>query len=390
VTRIDDLIARLCPTGVEFKTLGEVGEFIRGNGIQKKDFTESGIGCIHYGQIHTHYGTWATETKTYVSPQLANRLRKARTGDLVIATTSEDDEAVGKAVAWLGSEAVAVSSDAYIFRHSLDPKYVAYFFQSDQFQLQKIRHVTGTKVRRIAGERLATIRIPAPPLEVQREIVRVLDLFTGLEAELEAELEARRRQYAHYRDTLLAFSHSKSVRWVTLGDLFQMRAGGHVPASSISNSCNDARPVPCYGGNGIRGYVAIASHNSAHLLVGRQGALCGNVQRTTGRFFATEHAVVLSPTPAVNIDWAFHMLTIMNLNQFATRSAQPGLAVGNLLRLRITLPPLDEQQRIASILDNFDALVNDLSIGLPAELAARRKQYEYYRDRLLTFEEAAA
>lgn len=201
MNRIDRLIAEHCPDGVEFKTLGEVGEFIRGNGLQKSDLAEAGVGAIHYGQIHTHYGTWATETRSFVSKALADKLRKARPGDLVIATTSEDDEAVAKAVAWVGDAEVAVSGDAYIYRHELEPKYVSYFFQSEQFQDQKKRRITGTKVRRISGESMAKIRVPVPPLEIQQEIVAILDRFT----KLEAELEARRAQYKHYRDALLTF-----------------------------------------------------------------------------------------------------------------------------------------------------------------------------------------
>ena len=205
MSQIEELVARLSPDGVEVKALGEVGEFIRGNGLQKKDFAAEGVGCIHYGQIHTHYGVWAKDTISFVSPALAARLRRARTGDLVIATTSEDDAAVGKAVAWLGVDEVAVSSDAYIFQHSLDPKFVSYFFQSEHFQAQKAPHITGTKVRRLSGESLSKLRVPVPPLEVQRAIVRVLDDFTELEAELEAELAARHRQYQFYRDSLLSF-----------------------------------------------------------------------------------------------------------------------------------------------------------------------------------------
>ena len=212
MSRIDDLIAKLCPGGVEFKALGEVGAFIRGNGLQKSDLTESGTGAIHYGQIHTHYGVWATETKSFVSKALANKLRKARPGDLVIATTSEDDDAVAKAVAWVGESEVAVSGDAYIYRHDLEPKYVSYFFQTNQFHDQKKRRITGTKVRRISGEALAGIFVPVPPLKIQQEIVAILDRFTKLEAELEAELEARRAQYRHYRDALLTFDeHTDSA-----------------------------------------------------------------------------------------------------------------------------------------------------------------------------------
>ena len=165
---------------VEWKTLGETGNFIRGSGIQKSDFTESGVGCIHYGQIHTYYSTWATENKSFINPEFAARLRKAYTGDLVIATTSEDDVAVAKAVAWLGNEEVAVSTDAFIYRHTINPKYMSYFFQTQLFQSQKKPYITGTKVRRISGESLAKIEIPIPPLEVQAEIVRILDAFTEL------------------------------------------------------------------------------------------------------------------------------------------------------------------------------------------------------------------
>lgn len=205
MSRIDELIAELCPEGVAHKTLGDVGKFIRGNGLQKKDLAGIGVGAIHYGQVYTHYGIWATETKSFVSPELAKRLRKAKCGDLVIATTSENDEDVCKAVAWLGKKDITISGDAYIYSHSLEPKYAAYFFHSEQFQSQKGRHITGTKVKRISGDSLAKFRIPVPPLEVQREIVKVLDTFTQLEAELEAELEARRRQYQYYRDRLLSF-----------------------------------------------------------------------------------------------------------------------------------------------------------------------------------------
>ena len=142
--------------------MGEVGEFIRGNGLQKSDLRDEGAPAIHYGQVHTHYGTWAIETKSFVSEALASKLRKANPGDLVIATTSEDDEAVGKSVAWVGNGAAAVGGDAYIYRHTLDPKYVAYFFQTDDFQGQKKRSITGTKVRRVSGDSLSKILIPVP------------------------------------------------------------------------------------------------------------------------------------------------------------------------------------------------------------------------------------
>ena len=192
--RIDDLIAEHCPDGMEFKKLGEVGEFLRGNGLQKADLTDNGVPAIHYGQVHTYYGVWTNTTKSFTNPTLAAKLRRAKPGDLIIATTSEDDEAVAKATAWLGETEVAVSGDAYIYRHTLNPRYVSYFFQSEGFQRQKAHRITGTKIRRISGTALAKLQVPVPPLVVQEEIVRVLDTFI----KLEADLEARKKQYEYY------------------------------------------------------------------------------------------------------------------------------------------------------------------------------------------------
>jgi type I restriction enzyme S subunit len=212
-----------------------------------------------------------------------------------------------------------------------------------------------------------------------------LDLFQSLEA----ELEARRRQYAHYRDSLLDFTERGGVRWMTLGEVFEMKAGQFVSASDISRESLLGQAIPCFGGNGLRGYVDRQTHDGLHLLIGRQGALCGNVHRHRGALFATEHAVVVVPRVEVDLDWAFHLLTSMKLNQYATKSAQPGLSVGRIAQLRIPLPEIGEQQRTARALDTLDLMTSDLAVGLPAELAARRSQYEYYRDRLLAFEEAA-
>ena len=118
MSEIRKLIQELCPDGVEFKKLGEIGTFTRGSGLQKKDFTEEGFPCIHYGQIHTYYSTYAFKTISFTSPEYAKKLKKAKKGDLIIATTSEDVEGCCKAMAWLGDNEVAISGDAFIFHHN--------------------------------------------------------------------------------------------------------------------------------------------------------------------------------------------------------------------------------------------------------------------------------
>ena len=194
---------------VEWKKMSEVGTFIRGNGLQKKDFTEEGVGCIHYGQLYTHYGTSATETITYCSSELAKKLRKAAKGDIVIATTSENVEDVCKAVAWLGEEEIAVSGDAFIYKHTQNPKYMAYLFQTASFFNYKKKKATGTKVIRLTGDAMGNYLAPIPSLEEQQRIVSILDRFesltTSLQSGLPAEITARRQQYEHYRDKLLTF-----------------------------------------------------------------------------------------------------------------------------------------------------------------------------------------
>jgi len=409
MSRIDKLIAELCPDGVEYRTLGEIGTFIRGNGLQKKDLTHSGVPAIHYGQVHTHYGIWTTETISFVAPEFAKRLRQARPGDLIIATTSEDDDGAGKAVAWLGDEPAAISGDAYVYQHSLEPKYIAYYFQSEQFREQKRRGLTGTKVRRVSGDSLGKIRIPVPPLEVQREIVRILDLFTTLEAELEAELEARRRQYAHYRDSLLVFPEG-GVRWVPMGDLLRepLTNGRSVP---------DGTGYPVLRLTALRGPVVDTSHRkpgawgqeagsrfrieAGDLLIVRGNgskdliARACMVEDSEEVAFPDTMIRVRPDLEQVSQRYLFHIWESRAARSRIERLAKRTSGVwkisqDDIARVELPIPPLEEQARIVAILDAFDALVNDLSVGLPAELAARRKQYEYYRDRLLTFKEAAA
>ena len=180
------------------------------------------------------------------------------------------------------------------------------------------------------------------------------------------------------------------VQWKPLGEMLHLRAGQHISANNIMPAPTEDYIYPCFGGNGIRGFVRKNSHDGAHLLIGRQGALCGNVQRNKGKFYATEHAVVVTTKGSINIDWAFHLLTQMNLNQYASQSAQPGLAVGKIESLKIPIPcpenpkkSLEIQAEIVRILDAFTAHTAELT----AELTARKKQYNYYRDKLLSFEE---
>lgn len=200
---------------VEWKKMSEVGTFIRGNGLQKKDFTESGVGCIHYGQIYTKLNTFTDKTLTYCSENVAKKLTPVHPGDLIIACTSENVEDVCKSVAWLGKEDIVTGGHACVFSHHENPKYIAYLLQTENFFQQKKKYARGVKVIDIKVADLQKITLPIPSLEEQNRIVSILDRFesltTSLQSGLPAEIAARRQQYEHYRDKLLTFKRKGAV-----------------------------------------------------------------------------------------------------------------------------------------------------------------------------------
>ena len=191
--------------GVEMKTLGEIGEFIRGNGIQKTDFVDEGFGCIHYGQIHAKYGFSATETISKIGVSLYNRCKKAKKEDVVLATTSEDAEGVAKPFVWLGEEDAAVSGDAFIFHHNQNGKFMGNQFLTHRFMQFKLKYATGAKVVRISGENMSKFEVPLPSIEEQSHIVSILDTFESSITNLESQLSQREKQYEYYRNKLLTF-----------------------------------------------------------------------------------------------------------------------------------------------------------------------------------------
>ncbi len=391
MSTIDALIDKLCPQGIPFYALGEVAELVRGNGMPKTDFTDSGVGAIHYGQIYTFYGAWANKTISFVAPETAVKLAKVDPGDIIITNTSENLEDVGKAVAWLGNDQIVIGGHATILKHKQEPKFIAYWFQSPIFQAQKRKLSTGTKVIDISAKSLSKVLIPIPPVEVQREIVKVLDSFTMLKREfcaaLEAELETRRIQYSHYRDKLLTFSDE--VRWTTLPEISINRDSQRKP---VTKSARKPGEVPYYGASGVVDYVSEHILDGDYLLVSEDGA--NLLARSTpiafsisGKTWVNNHAHILEFPTFVQRRFVEIYLNSINLAPYISGAAQPKLNQANLNKIPIPAPPLKEQEKIVALLDKFDALVNDLCLVLDDELNARRRQYEHYRDRLLTFAE---
>ena len=200
---------------IEWKTLGEVAELIRGNGLSKKDFSEFGVPAIHYGQIYTYYGNETEETLSFVSPRIAKKLQKVYPGNIVITNTSENIEDVCKSVLFSGNVEAVTGGHATIIRPKdyILPKYLVYYTLTLDFFTQKKRLAKGTKVIDVSAKDLAKIVIPIPPLSEQRRIVNILDRFdtltNSISEGLPKEIALRRKQYEYYRDALLSFPRAE-------------------------------------------------------------------------------------------------------------------------------------------------------------------------------------
>ena len=184
---------------------GEFCKMTKGNGVQKVDFVDEGVGCIHYGQIYTHYGSYTYTTNKFVSQEVFENAKKASKGDIVMTDTSENVEDICKSVAYLGEEDIAVSNHALIIKHKQNPKFLSFSTQTNCFFLQKRKVVYGVKVSGIKPEHLTQIKIYLPSIEKQNEIVDILDKFEASIQNLEVQLSQREKQYEYYRNKLLTF-----------------------------------------------------------------------------------------------------------------------------------------------------------------------------------------
>ena len=408
MSKLEELIQQYCPDGVEYAPLSSIGTIKRGNGLQKKDFVKSGVGCIHYGQIYTKFGAFAEKTLSFVNEELASHLLHIETGDLVIACTSENVEDVCKAVAWLGKETIVTGGHSCVLHHNQNPKYVAYFFQTESFQSQKRKYAYGTKVIDIKPDNIGKIVIPVPPLPVQEEIVRILDIFTELQAELQAELQKRKSQYSYYLDNLLSFNKwgQTGVRWMKMSEVCLKISSGGTPTRKNGSYFKGDIPwlrTQEVDWNSIYDteikITEEAIKNSSAKLIPENCVIIAMYGATAGKAginkipLTTNQAccnLQINPQTAL-YEYVYYWVCkdyekIKSLGQ----GSQNNINAQIVKDYPIPVPSLAEQKKIVSILDRFDRLANDLSSGLPAEMKKRRQQYEYYRDKLLSFKRKGA
>ena len=400
MSRLDELIVELCPDGVEYKKLGDVATITRGGSFQKKDYVASGYPCIHYGQIYTLYGLFVNETAKFISEETAAKQKKASKNDVIMAVTSENVEDVCKCVAWLGEGEVAVSGHTAIIHHTLNPKYLVYWLHSSMFYSQKIKLAHGTKVIEVSPNSLESVVLPVPPLPVQQEIVRILDHFTELTAELQEQLIKEEQLLSLKQKYYLNKLVSSNIQYETrqLRDLMNVRMCKRIQKNqTVSNGS-----IPFYK-NGTLGkeadtYIPVELYEEykAKYPYPEKGAVMLSTAGTVGRawifdgkpaYFQDSNVVWLENDENFVSNEYLYWFCLSMPWKLPSRGTIKHLHNDMILDTYISVPPLHIQNDCINFLK---AAINNFELmreSLLSEISNRQKQYEYYRDKILTFPE---
>lgn len=364
MSKLEELIEQYCPDGVEWKHLEEFCEIKTGKGITKKDSNENGTYPIISGGVTPmgYYHIFNREGRTVTISRVG-----ANAG-----LVSFIDKRF-----YLNDKCFSI-----IPSNGTNTKFLYYILSAREADIKGMQSEGG--VPTINTKKVGSIEIPVPPLPVQEEIVRVLDAFTELQAELQAELQKRKQQYNFYRDNLLSFEGRTDVQWKKLGKMCSILRGNRLTKSQLSS---DGRYKVFHGGIEPIGRYDECNREANTTMVINVGASAGTVGFSKDMFWSSDGCFCLSHTPLFSGRYLYYYLQTREpyLMSRVRRAGIPTLDGKILEELIIPVPPVNEQNRIVSILDRFDTLTNDLTSGLPAEMEKRRQQYEYYRDRLLTF-----
>lgn len=367
MSKLEELIEQYCPDGVEWKPLGEATIMKRGTSATKGIMQEGDIPVISGGRQPAFYCNVSN-----------------RTGEVI--TVAGSGAGAGYVQYW--NEPIFVC-DAFSIQgnETLKTKYVYYILTNIQEKIYSTKKGGGVPHVHISS--IDKFEIPVPPLPVQEEIVRILDAFT----ELQAELQKRLQQYNYYLDNLLIFNSEgqTEVKWMKIGDICDVFTGGEVPMGSIKGNTSFGSFIYPIWGNGkdIYGYATTYQIDKDAVCISSIGANSGAVFFHKAYFTPIIRLKVLIPrNQSISVRYLFYILSFVGFD--VKKSSVPNMNSNEVKQKVIPVPPLAEQQRIVSILDRFDTLTTDLTQGLPAEIEKRRQQYEYYRDKLLTFKRKEA
>ena len=385
MSKLDELIKELCPNGVEYKELKDICVIKKGVQLNKEKLLEEAEYPVINGGIlpSGYWNNYNVKENTITISQGG-----ASAGYVQYISTKF----------WAGAHCYYLE----LKDKNINYRYIYHFIKMKQDKLTSSQ--VGAGIPSVEKKILENLLIPVPPLEVQDEIVRILDNFTALTAELTAELTARKKQYSWYRDYLLKFENKVEI--VKLGSISELKSGGTPKTENLEYWENGNIPWMSSGevnkGNIYEtekkitkeGYnnssAKMLPKNTVVIALAGQGKTRGTVAITRIELCTNQSICGIIPNEKLNSDFLYHYLKTQyeNLRQLSSGDGtRGGLNLKMLNNYLVPLPPLEVQKRIVEVLDNFEKICNDLNIGLPAEIEARQKQYEFYRNFLLTFKE---
>ena len=412
-------------------TLKEIaGSIYRGTGIKRDQVTEDGVPCVRYGEIYTTYNTWFDECVSHTKEEYVSSPKYFEHGDILFAITGESVEDISKSIAYIGHDKCLAGGDIVVMKHNQNPRYLAHVLNTSMAREQKSKGKVKSKVVHSNVSSIEQIRIPLPTLEVQERYADVLDNFekicNDLNIGLPAEIEARRKQYEYYRDVLLTFAETgstiltnrqtdrqtviKLIQYVfgyapvRLDEIATIIRGGNFQKKDF---VKNGRPCIHYGQMythfGVYADETITFVNEevfSKSKIARHGDIVmavtsENVEDVCSctAWLGDEEVAISGHTAIIRhnqnakyMSYFFHSSAFYEQKKRLAHGTKViEVTPSKLGGIEILLPSIEEQSRIVSILDRFDSLCNDITNGLPAEIEARKKQYEYYRDKLLDF-----
>lgn len=410
MSKLEELVQKYCPDGVEYARLGEIFQVQNGYTPSKSDnsFWDNGIiPWFRLEDIRTN-GRVLKDAIQHVTPSAVKRGGLFKAGSIIISTTATIGEYALIECDFICNQQITCLTP---LSKNINPHF--YFHYAAIIGEWCKQNVNGAGLAIVPTSKLKDYKVPVPPLHIQEEIVRILDTFEGLQSglipSLQAELQKRLQQYNYYRDNIFQFEGRSDVQWKKLGEIASIKTGRRFVRTDIRES-----GVPCFHYGDIYTYYGLTATQT-------KGYLDEELAKKL-RFAQPNDVVVvcagendmdigvgvawLGDEPAVvhdaccilhhnqNPRYISHFLRTHNyhlqIKKYVKNGKISSLPASGLAEALIPLPSLEEQEKIASILDRFDTLTNDLVAGLPAEIEKRRQQYEFYRDKLLTFKRKEA
>ncbi len=381
MNKLNFLIRKLCPNGVRYLFLKDCVEYSRGKGLTKESVCNGNIPIILYGELYTTYGNYIDSIKSYSSDESISASRLVKKNSLLCPISSTTKEAqIGKASLlrccdiYLGGDAISLFPI-----EKVNSAFLMFYINSTMFEKNKMKHVKGTTIRHLDPFGMLDIKVPVPPMEVQLEIVHILDKFT--------ELTARKKQYEYYKSLVF---YSRNIEKFKISDVLNIKTGKGVTKKDSND--NGTYPI-ISGGTSPMGYIDIFNRDENTVTISRVGANAGHVMFQSTKYYLNDKCFSATPKDVykdkVNTRFLFHYLKSIEteIMHLQSEGGVPTINISKLGQLKLFIPALTEQQQIVDILDRFDAYCNDIIQGLPAEIKARQQQYEYYRDKLLSFKE---